>query len=123
MEQQRNRAGQRQAGDWTARTGLVHRSDAMGQLAEKLDELAEHGQRTSRAFRTLSSGNRTLLRESDEPRLLKEMCRVAVEQGGYALAFVNYAQHDAEKSQGGGGTVGWVVACEPDERRDCNDEN
>lgn len=86
------------AGDWTARTGLSHHDDAMGRLAQKLDELAEHGQRTARAYKALSGGNRALLRERDEPKLLAEMCRVAVEKGGYALAFVNFAEHDADKT-------------------------
>ena len=37
----------------------------------------------SRALRTLSAGNRTLLRASDEQELLREMCKVIIEQGGY----------------------------------------
>ncbi len=86
------------SGDWTVRTGLPHDSHILGPLAAKLDELAFHGQNTTRAFRTLSAGNRTLLRESVEPELLEAMCRVAVTQGGYRLAFVTYLQHDAQKS-------------------------
>ena len=85
-------------GDWSARTGLAHHGHILGPLAEKLDELAFHGQNTTRAFRTLSAGNRTLLRESSEPDLLEAMCRVAVSQGGYRLAFVTYLHHDDAKS-------------------------
>jgi len=52
----------------------------------------------TRAYRTLSAGNRTLLRASDEQELLEEMCRVVVEQGGYRIACVGYAEHDTAKS-------------------------
>ncbi|NNG23316.1 putative bifunctional diguanylate cyclase/phosphodiesterase [Telluria aromaticivorans] len=48
-------------------------------------------QRALRAHRTLSASNRTLLRATDETRLLCDMCTVAVEQGGYVRAGVNYA--------------------------------
>ena len=86
------------AGNLTARTGLPHSGDEIGRVAAKLDELAVHGQRVNRALRTLSAGNRTLLRERDESSLLSAMCRVAVEQGGYAAAYVCYPRDDAAKS-------------------------
>lgn len=50
-----------------------------------------------RALRTLSAGNRTLLRASDEEALLQQMCEVIVEHGGYPAAWVGYAQHDKGK--------------------------
>ena len=56
----------------------------------------------SRALRTLSAGNRTLLRASDEQELLREMCKVIVEQGGYPLACVGYARNDENK------TIQWM---------------
>ncbi|SEO19347.1 diguanylate cyclase (GGDEF) domain-containing protein [Nitrosospira multiformis] len=52
----------------------------------------------SRALRTLGAGNRTLLRSSDEQELLREMCRVITEQGGYRLACVGYTQNDENRS-------------------------
>lgn len=85
-------------GNWSVRTGLAHSGHVMGKLAAKLDELALYGQSITRAFRTLSAGNRTLLREQTEEALLHAMCQVAVDQGGYRLAFVNYIQHDDAKS-------------------------
>lgn len=54
--------------------------------------------RTDRALRTLSAGNRALLRAQDERQLLRDMCRVAVEQGGYAAAGVAYAEHDEQQT-------------------------
>lgn len=52
----------------------------------------------NRAYKTLSAGNRTLLRAADEQELLQEMCRVVVELGGYRMACVGYAEHDPAKS-------------------------
>jgi diguanylate cyclase (GGDEF)-like protein len=51
----------------------------------------------NRALATLSAGNRTLLRASDEEELVHAMCRVIVETGGYRVAAVAYADHDAAK--------------------------
>ena len=51
-----------------------------------------------RALRTLSAGNRTLLRAQDEQTLLHDMCRVIVELGGYRMAWVGYAAHDENKT-------------------------
>jgi diguanylate cyclase (GGDEF)-like protein len=60
--------------------------------------LANELARVYRALRTLSAGNRTLLRASDEQELLNEMCRVIVETGGYRMAAVAYAKHNTDKS-------------------------
>jgi diguanylate cyclase (GGDEF)-like protein len=62
------------------------------------DAAARELARINRALRTLSAGNRTLLRAADEATLLHDMCRVIVEQGGYRAAAVGYAEHDSEKS-------------------------
>src|SRR6478672_10108187 len=57
-----------------------------------------------RALRTLSAGNHTLLRARNEQQLLDDMCHVIVEKGGYSVATVGYAEHDARKS------IRWVAA-------------
>lgn len=54
--------------------------------------------RLNRALLTLSAGNRTLLRASNEQELLTDMCRVIVEAGEYRLAAVAYAVDDEQKS-------------------------
>ncbi|MCK0507181.1 putative bifunctional diguanylate cyclase/phosphodiesterase [Aromatoleum anaerobium] len=51
-----------------------------------------------RALRTLSAGNRTLLRAEDEASLLQEMCQVIVELGGYRMAWVGFAEQDEGKT-------------------------
>mgnify|MGYP002336074658 CR=1 FL=1 len=85
-------------GDLTARTGLPHGSEELGQLARNFDDMAYALERLNRALKTLSAGNRALLRIDNEPDLLREMCRVAVEVGGYRMAWVGYVEHDEAKS-------------------------
>ena len=55
-------------------------------------------ERTSRILRTLSAGNRTMLRATDELELLQNMCRTIVDTGGYTIAAVWYRSKDEEKS-------------------------
>jgi diguanylate cyclase (GGDEF)-like protein len=59
--------------------------------------------RIARALATLSAGNRTLLRASDEEQLLREMCNVIVKTGGYCLASVAYAEQNPQKS------IRWMI--------------
>ncbi|KQP12621.1 EAL domain-containing protein [Pseudorhodoferax sp. Leaf267] len=54
--------------------------------------------RLSRAQRMLSACNETLIRAESESMLLRGVCRVSVEIGGYAMAWVGYAHDDADKS-------------------------
>ena len=63
--------------------------------ANKLAE-AELG-RSHRALQMLSSCNEMLIRTSDENELLEEACRLAVEIGGYRMAWVGYAMDDEER--------------------------
>jgi len=51
-----------------------------------------------RVLLTIRACNRALVRAADEPDLLREICRVAVEQGGYRMAWVGYPQADETKS-------------------------
>ncbi len=54
--------------------------------------------RTDRALRTISDCHQALVRATTEPVLLSEICRVIVEQGGYRMAWVGFAENDAKKS-------------------------
>jgi PAS domain S-box-containing protein len=54
--------------------------------------------RTNRALKMLSSSNAALVRAESELQLLNEVCRIAVENGGYRMAWVGYAQEDELKS-------------------------
>src|SRR5271165_7492900 len=54
--------------------------------------------RVDRARKALSRCNQALIRASDEPQFLRELCRVIVEVAGYRLCWVGYAEHDEAKS-------------------------
>lgn len=54
--------------------------------------------RSHRALRMLSSCNEMLVRASSEKELLTEACRLAVETGGYHMAWVGYAMDDDIRS-------------------------
>jgi len=50
--------------------------------------------RANRALRTISSCNQAMIHATKETELLEEVCRVIVEEGGYRLAWVGYAEND-----------------------------
>jgi PAS domain S-box-containing protein len=54
--------------------------------------------RSHRALRVLTDGNRALVRARTEGELLNEACRVVVEVGGYSMAWIGFAEHDAGQS-------------------------
>jgi PAS domain S-box-containing protein len=54
--------------------------------------------RLNRTLRTLSSANQMLVRAKSEAELLREMCKVLVEVGGYRMVWIGLAEHDAAKS-------------------------
>ncbi|MES2071823.1 MAG: GGDEF domain-containing protein [Pseudomonadota bacterium] len=85
-----------------ARDAVAGQSSTPAPTAEHAREAPCDAACVNRALRTLSAVNRALLRASAEPELLREMCRVIVEQGGYSLACVGYAQHDEKK------TIRWM---------------
>lgn len=51
-----------------------------------------------RALRVLSEVNQALVHISDETSLLRRVCEIVVETGGYRLAWVGFAEHDDAKS-------------------------
>ena len=54
--------------------------------------------RLNRALRLLSACNEVLMRVKNEQELINEICKLAVEIGGYKMAWVGYAQNDESKS-------------------------
>lgn len=85
-------------GDMSARSGLPHGTEELGRLAHDFDAMASALQKVNRALKTLSAGNRTLVRAVDERALLESMCRVIVDVGGYRFAWVGYAEQDEHKT-------------------------
>lgn len=92
------------AGNHLARTGLAPRSDEMGTLASAFDHMAvalasnNDVVRLNRALQLLSKSNQALVHGLQEGALLDEVCRIAVQVGGYRLAWVGFAEHDAQQS-------------------------
>jgi PAS domain S-box-containing protein len=54
--------------------------------------------KVNRAVMTLSGCNQALFRAEDESSLMKEICRIIVEVGGYRLAWVGLAERDENKT-------------------------
>ena len=55
-------------------------------------------QRLNRALRLLSDCSVTLVHVEDERKLLADICRLVVDTGGYRMAWIGVAEHDAAKS-------------------------
>ncbi len=72
---------------------LVHVQD----LTERLKAEREIA-RLARAQRMLSACNEALIRATEEQQLLQRICTIAVDIGGYLLAWVGFAQDDADKT-------------------------
>ncbi len=53
--------------------------------------------KTNRVLRTLSECSHTLIRAKDELELMKDICRIVVNYGGYRLAWVGFAEDNKEK--------------------------
>jgi PAS domain S-box-containing protein len=54
--------------------------------------------RVNRAHRALSTCNEALVRATDESALLRQICRIIVEEAGYRLCWVGYAEGDAART-------------------------
>lgn len=88
---------------WTSKAILDEYGAATGILGigteitarKRAEELLR---RADRAFRTLSECNQALVREREEQGLLHRICRTIVEVGGYRMAWVGFAEFDAERS-------------------------
>lgn len=55
-------------------------------------------ERTNRVLQMLSECNAAVIHLDDEQALIQKICRIAVEVGGYRMAWVGIAQNDSEKS-------------------------
>ena len=90
------------AGDLTARTHIPGGTSELGQLAADFDEMAgtleqrtaeildknQRVGRLNRVYRVLSGINSALLRIRERHALLAEVCRIAVDQGRFRLAWI-----------------------------------
>lgn len=79
-----------QADDDVALTGAMF--DVTAQRLQA-DGLA----RVNRALRVVNACNTAMLQADNERALLNDICRVSVQDGGYKMAWVGIAEHDAER--------------------------
>ncbi len=54
--------------------------------------------RNYRALHLISNSNRALVHTTDESGYLDEVCRIAVEVGGYRMAWIGFAEHDEQQT-------------------------
>jgi diguanylate cyclase (GGDEF)-like protein/PAS domain S-box-containing protein len=64
----------------------------------RIEEVERELRRSNRALRVLHGITQALARAEDEQALLRAVCQVMVESGGYVMAWVGYAEDDEEKS-------------------------
>ena len=69
----------------------------LGVLFEQIN-LNDNNRKINRALRVLSDCNESIIRAIDESSLLHDICRVAVDPGGYRMALVAFAERDERKS-------------------------
>jgi len=82
-------------------TDITERKHAEEKIQSLNTELAQNVRKlelVSRALKTLSAGNRALLRATDEQDLLDSMCRAIAEAGHYQMASVWYRIDDEFRS-------------------------
>jgi len=91
---------------WVRDTTILFKDD-LGKLIAYdgvIKDITEHKQaeialsHANRALATVSAVNRQLVYATDENRLLQVICQAIVEQRGYRMASVGYAQQDAYKT-------------------------
>ena len=71
---------------------------AMLSVIEDQKQTEVEKEHANRALAALSAANSTLVRAASEDELLQSICQAIIEQRGYRLAWVGYAQHDESKS-------------------------
>ena len=58
----------------------------------------EQFRKSDRAFRALSECNQAMVRQTEEMELLRKVCRIVVDVGGYRMAWVGFAENDENKT-------------------------
>ena len=89
------------AGCYILGTDITERKLAEAQIRQLNTHLAsqiEELRHVSRALRTLSAGNRALVRATEKLDLLNSMCEVITSSGGYRYAAVWYCNDDEQHS-------------------------
>ncbi|HEX5694880.1 MAG TPA: GAF domain-containing protein, partial [Acidimicrobiia bacterium] len=77
--------------------GLVVLQDVLENALER-KRVGSELRQVNRVLQAVSECHDALIRAHDEKELLRDVCRIVVEAGGYALAWVGYPVDDAEKN-------------------------
>ena len=77
---------------------LAHKAKALTAESSRRRQAESSLDQTGRALAASRSCNRALVRAENETQLLWEICRHIVEVGGYRLAWIGFAQDDADKT-------------------------
>jgi PAS domain S-box-containing protein len=92
---------------WIISRGMVVERDATGRAIRmtgtNLDiterrVAQDNERRLARAFKLLSKCASLLVHAEEERKLLAAICKLSVEIGNYAMAWVGFAEHDADKT-------------------------
>jgi signal transduction histidine kinase len=74
-------------------------SGAMGAIQDREPKgMEETLRKLSRALRAITECHQALIRATNEAELVNEICRIIVTEGGYCMAWVGYAEDDANKT-------------------------
>ena len=71
---------------------------AHDELERRVQERTADLAQANRMLNILSECSLALMRATDEPALLQEICRIITELGGYTLVWIGYAEQDADRS-------------------------
>ena len=78
------------------RRGITH-FVAIKQDISKRKQAEQALLRLNRSLQMLTSANQLLVHARDEQELLREICRIVIEDGDYRFAWVGYAEQDEER--------------------------
>ena len=67
-------------------------------MSRRIRENEAKVRRLNRTLRSIRECDKALVLAKDEPGLLKDVCRILIEEGGYRLVWVGYAEQDEDRT-------------------------
>lgn len=83
---------------WLLLNGSNRANAKANEMTRELRASEQHTKRLNRDLKLLSECNLAMLKIDNESELLQEVCRLIVDEGGYLMAWVGNAEHDADKT-------------------------
>lgn len=83
---------------WLLINGRTRAYEKAREMTQVLRASENHATRLNRDLKLLSDCNMTMLRVDEEQSLLQTICEKIVNDGGYLMAWVGYAEHNEEKT-------------------------